>query len=141
MKSARAEIDPVVVSEDGRTITVTVPLQLVSRGGRKIILTPDKAPAWVPRYKAVDDRLIHALARGHRWRLMLERGDYDSANAIADAEGLSSSFVSRLLRLTLLAPDLVEAILDGRHSTSMQAEVLKGAIPHCWAEQRAKFAA
>lgn len=140
MKSAQAEIDPVVVSKDGRTITVTVPLQLVSRGGRKIILTPDNAPAWVPRYKAVDDRLIHALARGHRWRLMLERGDYDSANAIADAEGISRSFVCRLLRLTLLAPDLVEAILDGRHPPSMQAEVLKGAIPHCWAEQRAKFA-
>lgn len=141
MKSSRAEIDPVEMSKDGLTITVTVPLQLASRGGRKIILTPENAPAWVPRYKAVDDRLVHALARGYRWRMMLENGDYASTEAIADAEGLSRSFVSRLLRLTLLAPDLVEAILDGRHPPSMQAEALKGVIPHSWDGQRAKFAA
>lgn len=140
MKNARAEIDPVELSDNGRTITVTVPLQLASRGGRKIILTPDNAPAWVPRYKAVDDRLVHALGRGHRWRMMLERREYASAEAIADAEGISRSFVCRLLRLTLLAPDLVEAILDGRHPPSIQAEVLKGIIPHSWAEQRARFA-
>lgn len=139
MKRARAEIDPVEMSQDGLTITVTVPLQMASRGGRKIILTPEDAPAWVPRYKAVDDRLVHALARGHRWRMMLEKGDYASAKALADAEGLSHSFVSRLLRLTFLAPDLVEAILDDRHPPSMQAEMLKGAIPHSWGEQRAKF--
>ncbi len=141
MKSMKTEINPVEMSEDGRTITVTVPLQLVSRGGRKIVLTPENAPVWVPRYQAVDERLIHALSRGHRWRMMLEKGVYDSTEAIADAENLSRSFVSRLLRLTLLAPDLVEAILDGRHPPSMQAEVLKGVIPHSWDEQRAKFAA
>ena len=72
---------------------------------------------------------------------MLERGDHDSADTIAKAERLTRSFVCHLLRLTLLAPDLVEAILDGRHPPSMQAEVLKDAIPHCWAEQRAKFTA
>lgn len=130
---------PVEVALNGRTITVTVPLNLVQRGGRKVVLAPDDAPAWVPRIAIVDNSLVHALARGHRWRRMLENGTHATAAAVAAAEGVSHSFVSRLLRLTLLAPDLIEAILDGRQSAALQGEALKGSIPLLWNEQRAKF--
>jgi len=137
---SNAQFGPVEVSPDGRTMTVTVPLQLATRGGRKIVLTPDHAPPSVPRITMVDDRLVHALARGHRWQRMLEKGEYTSTEAIAAKEGVSRSFVSRLLRLTLLAPDIVEAILDGRHGGALQAEVLKGALPLNWDQQRSRFA-
>jgi len=127
------------IDSDRRTVTVTVPLRLVKRGGRKLIFTPEDAPAWVPRIALVDNSLIHSLARGYRWQRLLDDGKYDSAAAIANAERLSHSYVSRLLRLTLLAPDLIEAILDGRQSPALQAEVLKGSMPLSWDEQRAKF--
>lgn len=141
MGRSASQFNPVELSPDGRTITVTVPLQLAARGGRKIVLTPDHAPPWVPRVATVDDRLVYALARGYRWHRMLEKGEYTSAEAIAAKEGVSRSFVSRLLRLTLLAPDIVEAVLNGRHPASMQAEILKSALPLSWDQQRAKFTA
>jgi ParB-like chromosome segregation protein Spo0J len=80
--------------------------------------------------------LIRALARAHRWNRMLEAGRYRSAQEIADAEKIGRSFVSRLLRLTLLAPDIQEAILDGRQPKGMQREELTRAMPGLWEEQR-----
>jgi hypothetical protein len=82
------------------------------RGGRKVIIAPDGGDAWAPAKPRPDETLIRALARAHRWKRMLEEGGYRSAAEIAEAEGVTQSFVNRLLRLTLLAPDIQEAILD-----------------------------
>jgi hypothetical protein len=71
---------------------------------------------------------------------MLEEGRYRSAGELAEAEGVTRSFVNRLLRLTLLAPDMVETILDGRQPKGMQLEELTGTIPSAWEEQRRIFA-
>jgi hypothetical protein len=67
---------------------------------------------------------------------LLEEGKYRSAAGIADAEGVTRSFVNRLLRLTLLAPEIVEAILDGRQPKAMQLEEVTRAMPSGWEEQR-----
>jgi hypothetical protein len=67
---------------------------------------------------------------------LLEEGGYRSAGELAEAEGVTRSFVNRLLRLTLLAPDIVEAILDGRQPKKMQLEELTDAISSEWEEQR-----
>ena len=80
--------------------------------------------------------LIRTLARAHRWKRMLEGGKYRSAGELADTEGVSRSFVNRLLRLTLLAPDIVEAILDGRQAKGLQLAELTGKLPNAWEEQR-----
>ena len=82
------------------------------------------------------DTLIRALARAHRWKRMLEEGKYRSAGELAEAEGVTRSFVNRLLRLTLLAPDIVEAILDGRQPKGLQMVELTGRLPSTWAAQR-----
>jgi hypothetical protein len=71
---------------------------------------------------------------------MLEEASYRSASEIAEAEGITRSFVNRLLRLTLLAPDIQEAILDGRQAKGMQLEELTGRMPSAWEEQRERFA-
>jgi hypothetical protein len=71
-------------------------------------------------------------AQAHRWKEMLETGRYRSAQEIADAEKIGRSFVSRLLRLTLLAPDIQEAILEGRQPKEMQLEELTRAVPSEW---------
>jgi hypothetical protein len=121
---------------DGETITVFIPMTWKRRGGRKVIIAPDGGDAWAPVKARPDETLIRALARAHRWNRMLEAGRYRSAQEIADAEKIGRSFVSRLLRLTLLAPDIQEAILEGRQAKEMQLEELTRAVPGAWEEQR-----
>ncbi|MEI7600968.1 MAG: hypothetical protein WCJ41_16820 [Aestuariivirga sp.] len=97
-----------------QTVTVTVPFAIRKRGGRTLVITPDgMAAAPTPRSR-VDSALLKALARGFRWQKMLREGDYQTLEEIADAEKINPSYVSRLLRMTLLAPEIVEAILAGR---------------------------
>ena len=105
------------------------------RGGRKVIIAPDGGDAWAPAKPRPDETLIRALARAHRWKRMLEEGRYRSAGEIAEAEGVTRSFVNRLLRLTLLAPD-IEAILEGRQPKGMQLEEVTRAMPSGWEKQR-----
>jgi hypothetical protein len=107
---------------DGKTITVRIPMIWKHRGGRKVIIAPDGSDAWAPAKPRPDERLIRALARAHRWKRMLEEGRYESAGELAEAESFTRSFVNRMMRLTLLAPDIVEAILDGRQLKGMQLE-------------------
>jgi ParB-like chromosome segregation protein Spo0J len=121
---------------DGDTITVTIPMAWKRRGGRKVIIAPDGGDAWAPAKPRPDETLIRALARAHRWKRVLEEGTYRSAAEIAEAEGITRSFVNRLLRLTLLAPDIQEAILDGRQTKGMQLEDLTKPLPSAWEEQR-----
>jgi hypothetical protein len=121
---------------DGDAITVFIPMTWKRRGGQKVIIAPDGSDAWAPAKPRPDETLIRALARAHRWNRMLEAGRYRSAQEIADAEKIGRSFVSRLLRLTLLAPDIQEAILDGRQAKGMQLEELTKAMAGAWGEQR-----
>ena len=94
---------------DGNTITVCIQMAWKRHGGRKVIIAPDGGDAWA-----------------HRWRRMLEEGRYRSAVEIADAEGVTRSFVNRLLRLTLLAPDIVEAIPEGRRPKGLLLKASTG---------------
>lgn len=121
---------------DGATITVRIPMTFVRQGGRKVIIAPDGGDAWAPARPRPDEALIRAVVRAHRWKRLLERGKYRSAAELAEAEGVTRSFVNRLLRLTLLAPDIVEAILDGREPKGMQIEDLPRTVPGAWEEQR-----
>jgi len=96
-----------------QTVTVTVPFSIRKRGGRTLVITPDgMAAAPTPRSR-VDSALLKALARGFRWRKLLETGNFATIEEIADAENINPSYVSRELRVTFLAPEIVEAILIG----------------------------
>jgi hypothetical protein len=120
---------------DGTTITVRIPMTFARRGGRKVIVAPDGSAAWAPARPRFDEAVIRAVVRAHRWRRILEQGKYKSTAELVEAEGLTRSFVNRLLRLTLLAPDIVEAILDGRQPKGMQLGDLTPSLPSGWAEQ------
>ena len=121
------------LSPDGSTITVFVPIRWRRRGGRKVIVAPPGAADWAPAAK-IDGVLLKALARAHRWRRLLEGGAYGTLAELADAERISRSYVCRVLRLTLLAPDIVERILDGRPTAGL-AHFLKP-FPVAWERQR-----
>lgn len=92
------------------TVTIHVPFRVVRQGGRKEMQLPEGAP----RSRGADNTLIKALARAFRWKQMLESGEFASAAELAKREGIAPSYMTRVLRLTLLAPDIVEAILDGK---------------------------
>src|SRR3954447_26686023 len=96
------------------TLTIRVPLTIRQHGGRKQVLTPGGDPCWAPARAQVDSTLVKALARAFRWRRMLETGRYGTIVELAAAEKITGSYVSRVLRLTLLAPVIVEAVLDRR---------------------------
>jgi hypothetical protein len=126
------------VSADGETITVHIPLTFRKRGGRKLVVTPDGA-AWAPRPR-VDNAMVKALARAFRWRRMLDTGEYATLEDVARAKGVHATYVSRVLRLTLLVPEIVEAILDGRQSAELQLDDLLERFPLEWEVQRTEFA-
>jgi hypothetical protein len=126
-------VSEIRLSPDGSTITVFVPMAWRRRGGRKVIVAPAGCNDWAPPPR-IDGTLIKALARAHRWRRMLESGDYTTLAEMADAGRISRSYVSRILRLTLLAPDIVERILDGRLAPGLP-QLLKP-FPVEWEAQR-----
>ena len=112
-------------------LTVRVPLTIrKQRGGRKLVLTPGGMAN--RGASAADTTLVKALARAFRWRRMMETGRFATLNELAAAEKINSSYVSRLLRLTLLAPNVVEAILDGRQPEGMTLPGLMEPFPVEW---------
>ena len=119
-----------------QTVTVTVPFAIRKRGGRKLILTPDGTPASLPTRARPDSALLKALARGFRWKKVLQEGDYQTLEEIADAENINPSYVSRLLRMTLLAPDIVEAILAGRQPPALTMARAMQPFPCSWELQK-----
>jgi hypothetical protein len=123
-------------SLDG-TITIRIPMTFRKRGGRKMVVTPDGAP-WAPGPR-VDTPLVKALARAFRWRRMLDEGVCATIEELAKREGVNRGYMSRLLRLTLLAPEIVEAVLDGRQPVGMRLEGLLEVFPGDWEAQRTHF--
>ena len=127
----------VVSRRDDETITVHIPLTFRKRGGRKLVVTPDGAE-WAPRPR-VDNAMVKALARAFRWRRMLDEGVYGTLEDLARAKGLAPSYVSGILRLTLLAPEIVEAILDGRQPVGLQLDDLLEGFALEWGLQSEKW--
>ena len=119
-------------------LTIRIPLRLRRHGGRKLVIVPEGSAA-PPAPRRPDDTMVKALARAWRWKRMIESGKVRSLNDIAEAEKLNSSYVSRIFRLTLLAPDIVEAILAGRQPRTLQLEMLREEVPAEWHRQREMF--
>jgi hypothetical protein len=128
------------LSKDGKTLVVHVPMSFRKRGGRKLIVVPDGA-SWAPQRARVDGPMVRALARAHGWKRLLENGQFGSIAELAEAEKINPSYIFRLLRLTLLAPTIVVAILDGTQPRSLQLDDLIQLPFPDWERQRVHFAA
>jgi hypothetical protein len=123
------------LSEDGRTVTVRVPFSIRSRGGRKLVLAPEGVVPAVPVTRRVDNAMVKAIARAFRWREMLESGQFTTIREIADAEKINESYVGRVMRLTLLSPEIVEAIVGGRQPAALQLDGLMRRWSVVWPAQ------
>lgn len=117
-------------------VSVDVPMTFKKRGGRKVIVLPDGTQGNPAPKATIDNTMIKAIARAIRWQRLLENGTYTCLDDIARSEKIGASFVSRYYRLVLLAPDIVEAILDGRQPAQLTMKDLLQAFPPDWALQR-----
>jgi hypothetical protein len=111
-----------MVAANKQVLLVHVPIAFRKRGGRKMVVAPTGS-AYAPPAR-VCSALVKALARAFRWRRQLDDGTYASLDDLARAKRIAPSYISRVLRLTLLAPELVEAILDGRQPAELQLDDL-----------------
>ena len=114
-------------------VTIHVPLRIVKRGGRKEMQLPEGAS----QTRRTDSALVKALARAFRWKRMLESGEFMSISELAEREGIAFTYMARVLRLTLLAPDIVEAIVDGTQGQEVTLAYVLEPLSIIWSEQRA----
>lgn len=136
MSPTIAKLDP-----DKQTVTIRVPMRFERRGGRKVVIAPSDGEVqqgW--RVSSVDSALVKAVSRAFRWQTMLESGDHQTVSDLAKAEKINPSYLARILRLTLLAPDIVEAILDGRQSGTATLKTLRQPFSVEWEKQKLKLA-
>jgi len=114
------------------TVTLHVPFRIMKRGGRKEMQLPDGAT----HSRRTDSTLVKALARAFRWKRMLESGEYVSISELAEREGIAFTYMARLMRLSLLAPEIVDAIMEGRQPATVTLAKLMDPFPLDWKEQR-----
>jgi hypothetical protein len=116
------------------TLTVRMPLVIRKRGGRRLVLAPGGSEPFFQRAR-IDNTVIKALARAFSWQKQLESGDFATIQDLATSKRVNPSYVSRMLRLTLLAPAIVESILDGRSEQMPTLDGLMRPFPLEWERQ------
>jgi hypothetical protein len=124
------------IDHTGSPTTVRLALPPPSPRARKQIIVPGNSGT---RLRRIDYELIRALARARSWMGMLQQGEFADTAEIAQGHGLSEAHVRRLLRFAYLAPDIVEAIVEGRQPRTLTVKLLLQGIPLDWSDQRAAF--
>jgi len=117
------------------TVTLHVPFRVMKRGGRKEMQLPEG----VTHSRRTDKTLVKALARAFRWKKMLESGEFATIAELAEREGIAPSYMTRVLRLTLLAPDIVEAILEEAQGPEVTLARVLEPFPLTWQHQTIHF--
>ena len=112
-------------------ITIHIPVTFKRRGGRKLVLSPDGSPIEpIPADPAVDNTILGAIVKAHRWRRRIESGESASITDLAEREKLNNTYVARILTLTCLEPFIVAAIMDGRQPRGLTlTRMLQNVIP------------
>ncbi len=125
-----------VLETSDHGLVVDVPLKLKKRAGRKEVILTDVFSDGAIERMPHQEALVIALARAHRWQKLLDEGQFKSVSDLAREIGLDPSFAARLLRLTLLAPDIIEAILMGEEPSGLSLTTLTKKVSVVWEEQR-----
>jgi len=137
MDTASADRDQVGIPASGDALTLRVPARLkLCSGEMRLVIPPGQARDLRPWPNAT---LIKALTRAYKWKKRLFSGGAPSTSAIAKEEGVTERYVSRVMRLAFLAPDIVEGILDGYQPADQELERLLKGIPISWDAQRRAF--
>lgn len=131
----------ILLQEDGQSVRIRVTMKLKRRNGRKVVILPDRIPdSDATPLRQCNQSLAATIARAYYWESLIASGKHSSVTELAAALRLDRSFVARMLRLTLLAPDIVEAILSGDEPSGLTYKQLSsGKVPELWCEQRELF--
>ncbi len=129
----------VILDRQGDQVVIRIPMDLKRRSGRKEIIVPEGLPGTESCKSPTQEPLVTALARAFHWQELIDSGKYASVTDLADALDVDRSYVSRIMRLALLAPDIVQAIVDGREPSGLSLEMLVKKMPMVWEEQRERF--
>jgi hypothetical protein len=130
---------PEVIPDSSGRVTISVPIRIKRRSGRKLVTLPSGETAKPRPWDRAATSLQLALARGHRWLAMLDSGEVRSLKELAAKEGVDNSYVSRMVNLTTLAPDIVNAILDDALPDHITLFDLAVDPPALWEEQRLRL--
>jgi hypothetical protein len=130
---------PEVITASDGSLTVTVPIRIKRRGSRKAVALPDGETMPPRPWDDTPTPIQLALARGHRWLAMLESGEARTLSEVAEREGMDRAYVSRMVNLTTLAPDIVAAILDETLPPELTLFDLASGTPLLWEEQRVRI--
>lgn len=126
---------PPTIEHDDGGVVIRIPMTFKKRGGRTEIIGPDGLSGEAPRADP-HEPMVTALARAYRWQRFLDEGRYATITDLAEALDVERAYVSRMLRLTLLAPDIVEGILCGREPSGLSLRALHRRLPIEWKKQR-----
>jgi len=132
-------MDKPTVAAEGENILIRIPMRFKKRGGRKEIIAPEGLDSAFPVAAQAQEPMVTALARARRWQEMLDDGEVASVTELAERLDVDRSYAARILRLNLLAPDIVEAILAGREPSGLSLAKLTQTLPVLWNEQRQLF--
>lgn len=123
-------------SSDGETLTVHVPMNFRRRGGKKLVVVPNDAQPR-PAQSKPGSPLVKLIVRAFYWKRLFDSGDYATLGELAAAEKVDKSHLCKVIRLTLLSPDIIEAILDGTEPTGLEIERMLKPFPIVWGQQLA----
>ena len=124
------------------TLHIRIPMQFSRRSSRKMIVGPDgKTISEMIDAKAdnTDYTFISALGKAFSWQRMLDEGKYESPKDLAEKEKVEVTHMYRVMRLTLLAPDIIEAVLNGKQPRTLTLQNVVRGFPISWQEQRKVF--
>lgn len=127
------------LTKSGDSVCVQVPMSLKRRSGRKEVVVPDGLEHSEDSSSDYHEALVIAISRAHRWKRLLDEGKYGSIIEMAQALKMDRHHMARMLRLTLLAPDIIEAILAGKEPDGFSLRQLVSEIPVLWSEQIAYY--
>ncbi len=134
-KSPKESYPGLTVSHDGDAIVVRIPVRFHRRNGRQMVLTHGGSNGQAAPERETNGSLVSALAKAYRWQEQLEWGEYASLEDLAAANGVDRTYVGRILRLTSLAPEIVERILDGDEPEGVSLRRLQKDLPLAWSDQ------
>lgn len=123
-------------------VSIFVPMTIKKRGGRGSvsIITPQNKLSSIEEKPSHDFRLINALAKAYRLQQKMDKNPDQTISSLAREEGLTHGYLGRILRLNLLAPNIVEGILEGRQPKGLKViDFLRKEVPLLWEEQKEKF--
>jgi hypothetical protein len=127
------------LSRNQRVLVVSIPVSFQQRGGRKQIVVPPGVAEWQSQTPHCNNSLIRAVAQAYSWRHSIETGKCQSAAELSKKLHVNESYLCRVLRLTLLSPDIIEAIVNGRQPKTLELKALLKPFPSNWGLQRKHF--